>query len=382
MADDIIIPEEKQDVYVSPFEDVLREEQQNLDQQQKDDEERMKQLTKGRAYWAGANMFANAIGNLINVYGTTHGAPAMKMPDMDNSYMKQWKESDELRKANYLRMKDKFDKLRLAKIQDESRHNDKLADRTYAENKRNEEIQAAANSYKTKWHEQFPDITDDQYIAWAQFGDSHMPLAIKQHLDEEADKRKLNLDQQQFGQRADAQKRLSEAETKRIAQQYKAAYAEWNITDAEAEALANKIVPPRIAKLAAENNVSLQNFGGKRGTVSFGGTKKGEEHNIYIGDYVIKGANKNQYSSNLGKLKSAVLKAIQRTEYYKGLKEYVDKERDEYTHAKAMKWSDDDLSQYIDYFNLLDDPEFVSTLKSMAGEETQQQEENQGGFQL
>lgn len=382
MADDIIIPEEKQDVYVSPFEDVLREEQQNLDQQQKDDEERMKQLTKGRAYWAGANMFANAIGNLINVYGTTHGAPAMKMPDMDNGYMKQWKESDELRKANYLRMKDKFDKLRLAKIQDESRHNDKLADRTYAENKRNEEIQAAANSYKTKWHKQFTDITDDQYIAWAQFGDSHMPLAIKQHLDEEADKRKLNFDQQQFGQRADAQKRLSEAETKRIAQQYKAAYAEWNITDAEAEALANKIVPPRIAKLAAENNVSLQNFGGKRGTVSFGGTKKGEEHNIYIGDYVIKGANKNQYSSNLGKLKSAVLKAIQRTEYYKGLKEYVDKERDEYTHAKAMKWSDDDLSQYIDYFNLLDDPEFVSTLKSMAGEETQQQKENQGGFQL
>lgn len=381
MADDIIIPEEKQDVYVSPFEDVLREEQQNLDQQQKDDEERMKQLAKGRAYWAGANMFANAIGNLINVYGTTHGAPAMKMPDMDNGYMKQWKESDELRKANYLRMKDKFDKLRLAKIQDESRHNDKLADRTYAENKRNDEIQAAANSYKNQWKAQFPDITDDQYIAWAQFGDSHMPLAIKQHLDNEADKRKLNLDQQQFGQHADAQKRLSEAKTKRIAQQYKAAYAEWNITDAEAEALANKIVPPRIAKLAAENNVSLQNFGGKRGTVSFGGTKKGEEHNIYIGDYVIKGANKNQYSSNLGKLKSAVLKAIQRTEYYKGLREYVDKERDEYTHAKAMKWSDDDLSQYIDYFNLLDDPEFVNTIKSMAGVEAGQ-EENQGGFQL
>lgn len=381
MADDIIIPEEKQDVYVSPFEDVLREEQQNLDQQQKDDEERIKQLTKGRAYWAGANMFANALSNLINVYGTTHGAPAMKMPDMDNGYMKQWKESDNLRKANYLRMKDKFDKLRLAKIQDESRHNDILEGRTYAENKRNKEIRAAANSYKSQWNTMFPGITDEQYIAWAQFGDSHMPLAIKQHIDEEADERKLNLDRQQFGQRADAQKRLSEAETKRIAQQYKAAYAEWNITEAEAEALANKIVPPRIAKLAAENNVSLQNFGSKRGTVSFGGTKKGEEHNIYIGDYVIQGSNKNQYSSNLGKLKSAVLKAIQRTEYYKGLREYVDKERDEYTHAKAMKWSDDDLSQYIDYFNLLNDPEFVNTIKSMAGVEAGQ-EENQGGFQL
>lgn len=382
MADDIIIPEEKQDVYVSPFEDVLREEQQNLDQQQKDDEERMKQLTKGRAYWAGANMFANAIGNLINVYGTTHGAPAMKMPDMDNGYMKQWKESDELRKANYLRMKDKFDKLRLAKIQDESRHNDKLADRTYAENKRNEEIQAAANSYKTKWHEQFPDITDDQYIAWARFGDSHMPLAIKQHLDEEADKRKLNLDQQTIGNRSAAKKREEEELRKHRAQQYRNAYAEWEITEEEANAMADGIIPPRIAKKAAENNVSLQNFGGKRGTVSFGGTKKGEENNIYVGDYVIKCTNQRQRSSNLGQLKSAVLKAIQRTEYYKGLKEYVDKERDEYTQAKAMKWSDDDLSQYIDYFNLLDDPEFVSTLKSMAGEETQQQEENQGGFQL
>lgn len=136
MADDIITPteeEKRQEQYVSPYESPLQDIWNEMEQQRADDTERIEKLSKGRAYWVGANMFANALGNLINVYGTTHGAPAMKMPDMDNSYMKLWKESDDIRRANYQRMKDRYDRLRLAKIQDEASWNRELNRRDWQE---------------------------------------------------------------------------------------------------------------------------------------------------------------------------------------------------------------------------------------------------------
>lgn len=332
MADDIIIPEEKQDVYVSPFEDVLREEQQNLDQQQKNDEERMKQLTKGRAYWAGANMFANAIGNLINVYGTTHGAPAMKMPDMDNGYMKQWKESDELRKANYLRMKDKFDKLRLAKIQDESRHNDILEGRQYAEQQRQKQ-----NEY-------------NKHIA-----------------QEERDRIKQEKDEVR----------------NRSIEQVKALHPDW--TDIQAEAYVDqKLISDDYRRQLAkeEEDRRIREYEGRenakqKAKVFYSGTGK-DENNLYVSDgigedIIITGKDRSDKKKNIG-LVSAIIKEkldemFPEVTYSDIAKEGNESRKEELKKMKAAydafvasnkrtDWTnldEKDIQYYIKKYNLLDE---------------------------
>lgn len=332
MADDIIIPEEKQDVYVSPFEDVLREEQQNLDQQQKDDEERIKQLAKGRAYWAGANMFANALGNLINVYGTTHGAPAMKMPDMDNSYMKLWKESDDLRKANYQRMKDRYDRLRLAKIQDEASWNRELDRRDWQERQTKE-----TRTYNER--------------------------------QTEAERRRKEQEKDEVRNRS--------------IEQVKALHPDW--TDIQAEAYVDQklISDDYRRKLAKEEeDRRIREYNGRenakqKAKVFYSGTGK-DENNLYVSDgigedIIITGKDRSDKKKNIG-LVSAIIKekldemfpevtysdiAKERNE---SKKEELKKMKDAYdtfvASNKKTDWTnldERDIQYYIKKYNLLDE---------------------------
>lgn len=211
MADTKTYEEERQQTtapepqYSNLWDEFLKEDEKKLQQQEADDRARIEQLSKGRQYWIGANMFANALGNLINVYGTRHGAPAMQMPQMDNSYMKVWKESDDLRRANYQRMKDHYDRLRLGKMQrdqqiDDMRKSDEKARQLRNEGyeredaKRQEAIERADNERKegiANIMEVFKDYdVTEKEAAWMYDNKGQkLPRIEKQLRDEEYDKK-------------------------------------------------------------------------------------------------------------------------------------------------------------------------------------------------
>lgn len=335
MADDIITPteeEKRQEQYVSPYESPLQDIWNEMEQQRADDTERIEKLSKGRAYWVGANMFANALGNLINVYGTTHGAPAMKMPDMDNSYMKLWKESDDIRRANYQRMKDHYDRLRAAQIHDEIRHDATVEGQQYAEQQRQKQ-----NEYNERIAQEERD-------------------RIKQEKDE---LRRRNIDQ------------------------VKALHPDW--TDIQAEAYVDqKLISDDYRRQLAkeEEDRRIREYEGRenakqKAKVFYSGTGK-DENNLYVSDgigedIIITGKDRSDKKKNIG-LVSAIIKEkldemFPEVTYSDIAKEGNESRREELKKMKAAydafvasnkrtDWTnldEKDIQYYIKKYNLLDE---------------------------
>lgn len=63
--------------------------------------EQDKKIQRGRAFWTGANLFANVIANAINAYGTAKGAPNMTFNDAASQKMYDtWRDADKELKAD------------------------------------------------------------------------------------------------------------------------------------------------------------------------------------------------------------------------------------------------------------------------------------------
>ncbi len=62
--------------------------------------EQDKKIQRGRAFWTGANLFANVIANAINAHGTAKGAPNMTINDAASQKMYDtWRDADKELKA-------------------------------------------------------------------------------------------------------------------------------------------------------------------------------------------------------------------------------------------------------------------------------------------
>lgn len=63
--------------------------------------EQDKKIQRGRAFWTGANLFANVIANAINAHGTAKGAPNMTINDAASQKMYDtWRDADKELKAD------------------------------------------------------------------------------------------------------------------------------------------------------------------------------------------------------------------------------------------------------------------------------------------
>lgn len=324
--------EKKAPQYISPWQDEVNAAREEYERQKEADDARIQQLSKGRDYWVGANMLANALGNLINVYGVGQGAAAAKMPDMDNSYMKVWRESDEIRRANRQRMKDHYDRLRAAQIHDETRHNATVESQQYAEQQKQKQ-----NEYNERIAQEERD-------------------RIKQEKDEV---RNRSIDQ------------------------VKALHPDW--TDIQAEAYVdNKLISDdyrrRLAK--EEEDRRIREYEGRenakqKAKVFYSGTGK-DENNLYVSDgigedIIITGKDRSDKKKNIG-LVSAIIKEkldemFPEVTYSDIAKERNESRREELKKMKAAydafvasnkrtDWTnldEKDIQYYIKKYNLLDE---------------------------
>ena len=348
MADTITTTEEEKQPkqYESLWNDDVLKAQHEYEQQKEADDARIQQLSKGRDYWVGANMLANALGNLINVYGTVNGAPAMQIPDMDNSYMKVWKESDDIRRNNYQRLKDRYDRLRLAAKQDEIRHNDIVESRRYAEEQKQNQ-----NEYNEN-------------------------LAAQER-DRKADERNRNIEQ------------------------VKALHPTWS--DMEAAAFVDqKLVPESYRKLLEkeqdDRNINMyreRENAKQQAKIFYSGTGK-DENNLYVSDgigedIIITGKDKSDKKKNIG-LVSAIIKEKLDEMFPEVTISDIAKEKDESRkeELKKMKaaydafiasnkrtdWTnldEKDIQYYIKKYDLLDE-DMRHQLRQIAKSDTSKQQ--------
>lgn len=76
--------------------------------------EQDRKIQRGRAFWTGANLFANVIANAINAHGTAKGAPNMTFNDAASQKMYDtWRDADKELKADRRAAQQRLDALRL-----------------------------------------------------------------------------------------------------------------------------------------------------------------------------------------------------------------------------------------------------------------------------
>jgi len=395
MADTITTTEEEKQPkqYESLWNDDVLKAQHEYEQQKEADDARIQQLSKGRDYWVGANMLANALGNLINVYGTVNGAPAMQMPDMDNSYMKVWRESDEIRRANRQRMKDRYDRLRVAQLQDESRHNATVEGRQYAEQQRllaeektEKELQERITALKA--NNPTLNLTDEQWRAWAK-DDKFMPDEVRKTREQETFDTQLAQRKAINKQNTDAELAKETTEIKKIKNLYP---AEANVTDDEAWSIYKGYgYSPRLHKWLTDNGYQTQSFNKRKGTVSYGVDSNGKKNNDLVikgnddyEDFVIKGSDKAALDANRGKL-SSIIQNVVKAKFPKPAYDkkkhasYNDYKQEEAIYNSVMADLTDlkkgatieKLNRIIDDYGLLEDDKFVEELNKLAGNDVE-----------
>lgn len=315
--------------YVNAWDDILAEHEKTLERQKAEDQQRIDKLSKGRAYWIGANMLANVFAEAINAWGTGNGAPAMQLPEYNNEYMKQWKEADDRRHVNYQRMKDQYDRLRVGQIQREQQIADTKNQRAYTEQQQ-----------QNAWDRQQQAIKDREQRA-------------KDQAEEEVTRKK------------DAAMRI---------------YAEFKMTEQEAEDYARGYgLPLRIQRRLADEDTQRRI---KQREIQTLGRNK--DYDIHIGGVIVGASKESEYTSNLGELQSLVLKYIEQAnpnpgdipdsqKYGTGTEGYqrwrADKDKYE-AFAKAYKGKKLDrqqLEELVKTYGLDKDLDFMKEVNKLAG---------------